>query len=436
MSKEQSKNLSRRHFLRNSMIGAAGLTILPGFKAFSANNTITLGFIGVGRQAMYLLDSFLGIDGVKVLACSDVYGVKRKRFEKRVKDFYSKKGETIDVKTYEHYQDVLSNPEIDAVVIATPDHWHALIAIDACKAGKDIYLEKPLTFTIEEGKRLRKAVRKYDRILAVGSQQRSDPAFQHAVKLVQDGKLGELEKINAYIGAPPTPYDLPKEIIPVDLNYDLWLGPNPYVQFNHVLNPPISLNPPKDEQIWGAWRWYRELGGGFTTDWGAHMFDIAQWAMGMDDSGPVKIIPEGYEGAEAMTFVYGNGVKMYQQPFNEEMTKGVKFWGSDGWIEVARGYFKASDKRLLPDIEEEKGPYETKIPHQLDFIAAIRERRDPRVSVETGHRTCTTCTLGNIAHELGRPVQWNPQTEEFVEDPQADLYMHREYRKGYNLPVL
>jgi len=437
MTTENSINFSRRSFIQTTALGTAGMVILPGFRSFKPNDTINLGFIGVGRQAMFLMNGFINIDGVKVLAASDVYGRKRKRFENRVKAHYKSKGTSVDVETYENYKDLLVRKDIDAVVIAVPDHWHALIAIDALRSGKDVYLEKPLTLTIQEGKMLRKAVRKYNKILAVGSQQRSDPNFQYAVRMVQEGKLGEMEKVFAYVGAPPTPYNLPKEIMPIDLNWDMWLGPNPYVHYNSELNPPISLDPEEDEKIWGGWRWYKEMGGGFTTDWGAHMFDIAQWGLDMDDDGPREIIPAGYEDYQHLTYKYGNGVIMTEEPFNEEKTKGVKFQGKDGWIEVSRGHYKASRKNLKPEQQEqEEGPYETKIPHQLNFVEALRERKDPRVPVEVGHRTCTVCTLGNISYDLGRPIKWDPNTEVFVDDLQADLYMHRTYRKGYQLPVI
>jgi len=437
MNKENSKMFSRRSFLQSSALGAAGMMILPGFKSFKPNDNINLGFIGVGRQATFLMNGFINLEGVKVLAAADVYGIKRQRFERNVTEHYKGKNTSVDVKTYENYKDLLARADIDAVVIAVPDHWHALIAIDALKSGKDVYLEKPLTFTIQEGKMLRKAVRKHNRILGVGSQQRSDGSFQHAVRMVQDGNLGEIQKVFSYVGAPPTPYDLPREILPVDLNWDMWLGPNPYVHYNHELNPPISLDPKEDEKIWGAWRWYKEMGGGFTTDWGAHMFDIAQWGLGMDESGPVEIIPAGYEDYKYLTYRYANGVIMAEEPFNEKKTKGVKFQGKDGWIEVSRGYYNASDKTLYPAKEEKvEGPYETRIPHQVNFIESVRNKKDPRVPVEIGHRTCTVCTLGNISYDLRRPVKWDPAKEEFINDLQADLYMHREYRKGYKLPVL
>lgn len=436
MSNQRSNKLTRRSFIEKSAIGIAGLTLIPSLRGFGANDTINLGFIGLGRQAMFLLNGFMGLDGVKVLAGCDVYGIKRQRFENRVNEFYRNKGTSVNVKTYEKYQELLEREDIDAVVIATPDHWHALIAIDAVQSGKDVYLEKPLTFTIKEGQMLVKAVRKHDKILGVGSQQRSDPNFQHAVKLVQEGKLGDIEKIYAYVGAPPKPYDLPEETLPQDLNWDLWLGPNPYVHYNHELNPPIRLNPPKNETIWGAWRWYKEMGGGFTTDWGAHMFDIAQWGMGMDRNGPVEIIPAGYGDYKYLTYKYTNGIIMTEEPFNKRKTKGVKFVGKDEWIEVSRGYFKASTKSLEPNLKKESGPYETKIPHQVNFIEAVRAHKDPQVPVEIGHSTCTVCTLGNISYDLGSPVKWDPVKQQFLDSNNTELFMHRKYRNGYKLPVI
>jgi predicted dehydrogenase len=436
MTQEQRKKITRRDFLGSSLIGVAGLTILPSCEGinrfFSANDTINLGFIGMGQQAMHLLNGFLAIEGVQVIAGCDVYEVKRQRFEKRVNEFYSKAKKKIEIKTYENYQDLLANKQVDAVVIASPDHWHALMAIDACKAGKDVYLEKPLTFTIKEGQALTKAVRDNKRILAVGSQQRSDANFQLATQLAREGKIGVIEKINAHVGAPPTPYNLPEQPVPAGLNWDLWLGPNPYLHYNEELNPPISLNPDKDEQFWGGWRWYKEVGGGFTTDWGAHMFDVAQWGIGMDRSGPVEIIPAGYQDTKYLTFKYSNGIILTEEPFNE-MTKGVKFWGSNGWIEISRDHFTASDPALLIVKKEGAGPYETGMSHLQNFIDSLRNRKDPVVPVEVGHSSCTVCNLGNIAYELMRPVAWNPETQTFVNDAEAEKFFHRTYREGYSL---
>src|SRR5664280_565704 len=438
--KDQKRTWSRRQFLNSGIAGIAGMIVLPklipSLKS-QAVADIRDRFIGMGQQSMFLLSGFLQIPGVQVLAGCDVYGVKRKRFEKRVTAFYTKAGKESKVDTYEKFEDLLARKDIDAVVIAVPDHSHARIAIAACKAGKDVYLEKPMTFTIKEGQELKKAVRQYNRILAIGSQQRSDSGFQHAVNLVQTGALGKISKVNAYVGAPPKPYNLPEEPIPADLNWDLWLGSLPIpIHFNSQLDPPITIEPEQNEKLWGAWRWYKEMGGGYTTDWGAHMFDIVQWGLGMDKNGPVEASPIG-DGTEFMSFKYANGVVMTSEPFNDQKTKGVKFWGEKGWIEVSRGYFKASDEKLaLPAAAMKvEGPYETRIPHQLNFIESVRMRKDPVVPVEIGHSSCTVCNLGNIACALKRTVKWNPKTETFVDDTDgaATKMMHYEYRKGWKL---
>ena len=434
-----SNSLSRRKFIKTAAVGAVGVAVFPQFLASckqnkaagSGDGIIRLGFIGLGQQAMYLLSGYLGIEGVKVVAGCDVYGVKRERFLKRVNARYAALEEPPVVEVYENYKDLIAREDVDAVVIACPDHWHAFIAMDAAAAKKNIYLEKPLTFTIKEGQMLIKAVRDNGVILAVGSQQRSDANFQHAVKMVQEGKIGKVERINAFVGGPPTPYDLPEEPVPADLNWQLWLGPSEFVHYNAQLDPPISLDPEKNEEFWGAWRWYKELGGGFTTDWGAHMFDIAQWGLGMDNSGPVEIIPAGFEGTQYLTYKYANGTVMTEEPFNEKQTKGVKFWGDKGWIEVSREHYLASDDSLLPPVAEKtEGAYETKIPHLENFINSLKSKSDPVVPVEIGHRSCTVCTLGNIAYDLGRPIKWDPATETFVDDAEASA--HRLYNKTYS----
>lgn len=434
--KEERFNWTRRRFISSAAAGLAGAAVVPNL-AFSCRETpektVRLGFIGLGRQSMYLLNGFIQISGVSVVAGCDVYEVKRKRFEIRVADYYKKTGKNLTAVTCESYTDLLHRDDIDAVVIAVPDHAHAMIAIAACNAGKDVYLEKPLTFTIKEGRELVRAVRGEGRVLAVGSQQRSDFLFRHATTLVRDGALGKISHINAFVGAPPIPYNLPEESVPQGLNWDLWLGPLPAsIHFNNELNPPISLNPVEDEKIWGAWRWYREMGGGFTTDWGAHMFDIAQWGLDRDGSGPSEISPIG-DGTEYMSFRYPDGVVMTSEPFDEKRTKGVKFWGQKGWIEVSRGSFTASDPVFNPQPSVESGqsqPYETGIPHQVDFIQCVRSRRDPVAPVETGHSSATLCNLGNIACELRRTIKWDPATESFIDDADgaATAKLHYEYR--------
>jgi predicted dehydrogenase len=436
---EQKKGWSRRQFLTASAVGMAGLAIIPGINSFGqapGDADIKLGFIGMGQQSMFLLSGFLKIPGVQVVAGCDVYGIKRKRFEKRVTAFYAKAGKTVKIDTYEKFGDLLNRKDINAVVIAVPDFSHARIAIAALRAGKDVYLEKPMTFTIYEGQQLKKIVRQTGRILGIGSQQRSDPNFQHAVKMVQSGALGKITKVNAYVGAPPKPYDLPEEKLPADLNWPLWLGSLPQdIHYNNQLDPLITLDPDVNEKIWGAWRWYTEMGGGFTTDWGAHMFDIAQWGLGMDRNGPIEASPIG-DGTEFMKFKYANGVEMTSEPWDTKLTKGVKFWGENGWIEVAREYFNASDPKLFAEKKEKsEGPYETKIPHQLNFIESVRKRVDPVVPVEIGHSSCCVCNLGNIACQLKRTVKWDPKNEKFVDDTDgaATKMLHYQYRAGVKL---
>ncbi|WP_299664871.1 Gfo/Idh/MocA family oxidoreductase [uncultured Polaribacter sp.] len=430
-----SKNkLSRRRFLKKTAVGFAGISILPSLGWSQETKTptiIRLGFIGLGNRSLKLAKSFSNLPNVEIVACCDVYARKNIRFAKK---FISKtntlKNVSKEVDFYKNYKDLISRKDVDAVVIATPDHWHALIAIEACKAGKDVYLEKPMTFTIKEGQELVKAVRKNNIILGIGSQQRSSPGFRHGISLIHNGALGKIKTVHAYVGGPPKPYDLPEENIPEDLDWDLWLGPLPKnIHFNNQLCPPISLNPPKDEQVLAAWRWYKEMGGGYTTDWGAHMFDIAQWGIGMDRSGPVRISPIGNK-TEFLEFEYKNGVVMTTKPFNENKTKGVKFIGEKGWIEMSRRSFKASNKDWIPTKNMSKKPTES---HYANFIQSVIERRDPIVPVEIGHSSCTVCTLGNIAFDLKKTINWDPDTQTFTKDKKATKKLHYRYRNPWKL---
>lgn len=437
---QKNKNsFSRRKFLCSSILSAVGLSFIPtlGWSSsvsplpFSSvdRDTIKLGFIGVGQQAMGILNGMMKIPGVEVLAGADVYEVKRDRFKLRVNQFNQEQGKSSNVKTYADYKDLLARPDIDGVVIASPDHWHALMAIDACKAGKDIYLEKPLTLTIKEGQELVKAVRQNNIVLAVGSQQRSEANFQHAVRMVQKGHIGKVKQAFVYVGQPesPKPYDLPSQEVPDGLDWDTWVGPLPDIHYNEQLNPPISIDPEQNEKFWAGWRWYKETGGGLMTDWGAHMFDIAQWGIGMDRNGPNLVLPA--TGNSPLTFQYANGIEMISTPFDGE-TRGVKFIGEKGWIQVSRGNFSASDESLNAVPEQSKRGYSD---HYFDFIDAMIKRRDPIVPVEVGHSTLVVCTLGNIANELQRPLAWDPKTEKFIEDSEANGKLHYEYQNGYKL---
>ncbi|MDD4114667.1 MAG: Gfo/Idh/MocA family oxidoreductase, partial [Massilibacteroides sp.] len=471
---EKKEGISRRQFLGYSALGLAGLTILPSWAIdgvrVAPSDRVVLGFIGLGRQALSDFRGFSGCPGVQVAACCDVDSMKVVRFQKRVAEWQKAKGMNERCDAYEFYEDLLDRKDIDAVEVVTPDHWHALIAIHACQAGKDVYCQKPLAYTITEGLEMVKAVRGNKRVLQVGSQQRSSKEFQKAIELVQTGAIGHIEKIYARVGEPPTPLNLTEEPVPANLNWNQWMGPlnDPKIHYHPDLCPPISLNPEENEKLWGAWRWYQETGNGYTADWGAHMFDIAQAAVGMDGSGPVEFIPKGYNGTSYATMKYANGIVMTEQPYldDNDSAQGIKFIGTNGWIEVARGYLACSDsskvpaelagnRPLTPEQREARRAetaaqqsrqnernrpknalqFEISSPHMQNFVDCVRSRENPIAPVEVGCSTNTLCCLANISRELNRPVKWNPATLSFVNDKEAEAHRlyYYQYRRPYSL---
>lgn len=433
-----------------SALGLASLTILPSWtipegpskgKKIAPSDRIVLGFVGLGQQGRSDFNSFAACPGVQVAACCDVDSIKRERFRRDVAKWQKNNGMNERCDMYEYYGDLLERTDIDAVEIATPDHWHALVAIGALDSGKDVYLQKPLAYTITEGLAVQTAVRKNGRVLQMGSQQRSSAEFQQAIKLVRSGAIGHIDEVHVRVGDPPKPFDLPEMPVPSNLNFNLWLGPlnDPKIHYHSDICPVVSLDPPQDEKLWGAWRWYSETGNGYPADWGAHMYDIAQAALGMDGLGPVEYIPKGYNGAKYDTMKYANGVVMTEQPFDDKQPdwQGIKFFGDKGWLKVARGYIECSDSKLLKKSQEEvkAGQYEVSSPHMQNFLDAIRDHKDPIAPVECGTSTNTLCCLTNIARELGRPVHWNPATLSFEGDKEAAahrLYWY-EYRRPYKL---
>lgn len=478
--KEKSNNgMSRRNFLGLSAAGVTSLTILPSFVIngyrVAPSDRVLMATIGLGRQALSDFSGFAGVKGLQVVACCDVDSIKQQRFKKRIEEWQKTKGLAPRCDTYENYEQLLERKDIDVVEIATPDHWHALGTIHACQAGKDVYVQKPLSYTIQEALAMTRIANDNKRIVQVGSQQRSSKEFQKAIELVKAGKIGHIEKVYAKVGDPPKPLDLPAQPIPGNLNWNLWLGPlnDGKIVYNSDLAPQITLDPVQNETLWGAWRWYLETGNGYTADWGAHMFDIAQAAIGMDGSAPYEIIPKGYNGAEFMTFKYQTGVVMTEQPYLEDNpgAQGIKFIGTKGWIEVARGYIACSDPSLIPaDIAgtrpQTRTPgqqrpagqarpanaqgqaqggrpaptqaglqFEISSPHMQNFIDSVRSREKPIASIEVGCSTAITCCLGNIANELKRPVKWDPATFTFISDKEASEHrlMNYEYRAPYKL---
>lgn len=468
MAENSKKGIDRRNFLGLSALGLTGLTILPSFvingTRVAPSDRVVLGYIGCGQQALNDFAGFSKVPGIQVAACCDVDSMKQVRFKRMVEKWQGNIGLSPRCDMYERYEDILNRTDIDAVEIVTPDHWHALMTIHACQAGKDVYIQKPLSFTIQEALKMKDTAEKTMRVVQVGSQQRSGAEFKKAIELVQAGAIGHIEKVYAKVGAPPKPFDLPKTTVPSNLNWNLWMGPlnDDKIHYHPDLCPPISLDPPQNEKLWGAWRWYRETGNGFTADWGAHMFDIAQAAIGMDGSGPSEIIPKGYNGQPYLTFKYKTGVVMTEQSYLEDQpdAQGLKFIGTDGWIEVARGYIACSKPELIPKevagnrpkpitpealqaifakmqkaAEEGKGSYEINSDHMQNFVDSVRSREETIAPIQAGCSTAITCCLGNIATELQRPLKWNPATLHFVDDKEAASHrlMHYEYRNNYKL---
>jgi predicted dehydrogenase len=420
--------INRRKFIEKTAVMSAFM-IVPRFvlgRGYTApSDLITLGFIGTGKQAFGLKKSFLETNNAKIMAASDVYGAKLQQFAAEVNQYYAAQAgqsQYSGFSTHTDFRELLAKKEIDAVVIAVPDHWHSVCAILAARAGKDIYCEKPLSLTIKEGRAMVHETRKHKRIFQAGSMQRSWPEFRQAVELVRNGYIGEIKTVKVNVGPPPVPYNLPAETMPDNLNWDMWLGPNSPQNYNHFIAPSFT------DDFWAKWRDYREFGGGGMTDWGAHMFDIAQWGLNMDDSGPVMITPPDKDH-QFLTYQYANGITMTHEP---EGNQGVTFVGETGTIHVMRRSLETNpaslkDKVIGPD---EKHVYFSDN-HYNDFIQAIHKRSKPIADVEIGHRTATVCNLGNITYQLNRPLKWNPDKEEFINDADANALTTREMRKEW-----
>jgi predicted dehydrogenase len=424
---------SRRKFLGNSAMALAGISIIPGHVMggnghVAANDKINVGFIGTGKQGRILSNYFAENcnDIVPVAAC-DVDTQKLDLFIDVTKKAQKERNKIdVAIKKYEHYRELLSDPNIDAVIIATPDHWHAQVAVDAAKAGKDIYCEKPMALTVAEGRAMVNATRKYWRVFQTGNMQRSWRDFRHAVELVRNGYIGDIKEINIHVGVPVVQCNLPSEKAPKNLNWDMWVGPSMYRDFSSELSPPV------ERDIYPNWRNYRDFGGGMITDWGAHMFDIAQWAMDMDESGPVQYNPPTERATHGLKMRYANGVVVTHKDWGEG--NAVQFIGTEGKIEVSRSFLRTFPNASLAKAELKETDKRVYVSdnHYQDWVQAIRNRTKPVSDVETGHRTAAMCNIANIAYELQRPLQFDPKAEKFVNDPYADMLLSRPYRGNWD----
>ncbi|MCF7561532.1 Gfo/Idh/MocA family oxidoreductase [Sabulilitoribacter multivorans] len=432
--KQKSDNsavASRRSFIKNTTLVMGGISIIPrhvlgqGFTAPS--DRINLGFIGLGKQGGILANYFISKTDVQIVAGAEVWQTKQKWFKNVVKDYYAQKrgiSNYTGVKTYTEYQELISRNDIDAVVIATPDHWHAIQSIDAMNAGKDVFCEKPLTNTIKEGRAMVNATKKNRRVLQVGSMQRSWERFRKAKDIIDSGALGEIKQILVSVGDPAKPYDLLGEPIPKGLDWNLWCGPAPLLPYNNQIAPEIVKTYPK-------WRDYKETAGGLLSDWGAHMFDIVQWCIGTDRTGPIKYVPpQNPKALRGLKMYYENGIEMIHEDFGRGW--GVRFIGALGSMDVSREYLETTPSDILSAMNVD---FETLIKnngnHYEDWLAAIKSRNQPICDVETGHRSATICNIANIAYELNETLIWNPVKEKFKGNAVANKMRKRQPRK-YN----
>jgi predicted dehydrogenase len=447
--------MRRRDFLKKTVALATGTSAFPYIVASSAlgnagsaaaSNRITMGCVGVGNQGTNDMRGFLGDERVQVVAVCDVNRQSngywnnavggREPAKRIVEERYGGRSPSGTYKgcgAYEDFRELIVREDIDTVLLALPDHWHSITVIEAAKAGKDIYGEKPLSLTVNEGRVMSDTVRRYGRIFQTGSQQRSDRNFRRACELVRNGRIGKLHTVRC--GLPGGTPDISKqghrnkpEAVPEGFNYDMWLGPAPWAPYCPAR---CHVN----------FRWILDYSGGQVTDWGGHHPDCAQWGMGTEDTGPVEIrnakgeFPRDglYNTATEYYFecIYDNGVKLIVS--NRERG-GVTFEGTEGKVWANRGRHDAEPKSIL---DSKIGPDETNLyrssNHFRNFIDCVISRNQPVAPIETAHRSITISHLGNIAMLLGRDLRWDPEKEGFINDDEANRMVWRPMRSPWHL---
>ena len=426
---QKSSPASRRNFIKQSaMLTAAAFTApqiirsqtLGNADKYAANSRIGIGFIGMGLISGGHLKTFSGMPEMQPIAICDL---KPWQLERAAKTLSERGFEGVQATS--NYEDVITNPGIDVVCVTTPDHWHAALAIEAIKNGKDVYVEKPMTLTIEEGKAVVAASKKYGRIVQVGSQQRSSPHFRIAANLVRNGMIGEVKEIYAQLGSFPMPPEQEDvKPVPAGFNYDRWIGPTPYYEYS---DHRVAGN------YGGGWRCYWEYGSRKFGDWGAHHFDIIQWALGRDNTGPVEFIPKGYKGEEYHHYRYADGITVWRD--RKPSPAMIRFIGTEGEVHVSRGKVASLPEGLVRHRYEEDAiqVYESKN-HRQNFIDSVKSRELNICPATVGHRSGTICQLAGIAERLVRPVRWDPVAEQVLGDAEAASMQDRPRRPGYELP--
>jgi len=407
--------MNRRDFLKKAAKGvgfglvtpyviSSGVLSAPGRPG--ANDRIALGHIGLGRRGTGLVRLFAREASTRSIAVADP-DAKRRASAAGVVG----KG----CAAYTDYRDLLDRKDIDAVVIATPDHWHALQSIHACEARKDVYCEKPLSLTVEEARTMVTVARRYKRVFQTGSQQRSSPEFRRTCELVRSGRIGKLHAVRVEVWGTPRDYYLPAQRVPDWLNWDLWLGPAP----RRPYHTRRHLN-------WGGcW----DYSGGGMTGWGSHHLDIVQWGLDMDHSGPVEVFHP--KGKAHVVFKYASGVVVL---CGRVGANAILFEGTEGKIEVNRGHFRTWPEKIGKEPLDPKDVHLFKSPgHQKNWLNCIRTRKRPICDVEIGCRSIIVCHLGNIAVWLGRKLRWSPEKERFVGDELANRWLSRPMRAPLHL---
>lgn len=439
----KDSNISRRKFLTRSVgatvgggvwSGTLGRSLAEDLRATrSPNERWRIGAIGMRYQGTVIAKKALAYGDVVALCDCD-----RAVAEKAKADFGGK------AVLYGDHRDMLARDDLDVITIGTPDHWHTAMVIDACRAGKDVYCEKPLTLTIDEGKQLTRVVRATGRVVQVGSWQRSDHRFRLACEMVRQGRIGQLRRVDVVLGPNKTGGPFRESTPPPQLDWDRWQGQTPAV-------PYIK------ERCHYTFRWWYEYSGGQMTDWGAHHLDIAQWGIGAEASGPVRVegsasypnVPNGYNVATRFEarYHYANGVVL---SVKDRGRNGILFTGSDGRLFVNRGTIagapvEALAGRPLPrdafrlyahdnlDRPPRQGKLDAIKNHMGNFYDCVASRQLPISDVFSQHRSVTVCHLGNIAMRLGRPLAWDPRREQFIGDAEADGLLARPQRDGYRI---
>jgi len=435
---DMNDRFSRRQFIMRAAltVGATvvGPSLIPAFARgvkgkVAPSNRIAMGLIGVGGMGTHNLKAFLGYPQVQVVAVCDVDRAHRETARRMVDAYYSKErsGSYQGCAATNDFREVLARGDLDAVMIATPDHWHALIACAAARAGIDTYCEKPVGLTIGQGRILSDTMTRHGRVFQTGSWQRSQYNWRHVCELVRNGRIGKIHTVR--VGLPPGAAieNQPEVPVPKGFDYDMWLGPAPRAPY---IKARCHYN----------FRYQFDYSGGKPTDWGAHHHDIAQWALGTDTSGPTQIEGRGEFPKEGIfdtatqyefTCTYADGARMIT---TNEHEYGVRFEGSEGWIYISRERWDAHPRAVLESVirPEEINLYKSE-DHYGNFLECVRTRAMTATPAEIAHRSISIAHLGNIAMRLGRKLHWNPQIERFVDDPEADRLLTRPMRGAWQL---